>query len=356
VVLSSPTMRTRGDDVAEILYLLGVRPVWQPGSGRVKEVEIIPATERTIPRLDVTVRTSGMFRDAFPNVMELIDRAVRMVAALDEPEETNFLARNAARETAALKAEGLSEEEALRQATLRVFSGHPGTYGAGVNKLLDASVWDRVEDLGKAYVDWSGYAYGEKMYGKRDESAFRRRMASCQVTVKNQDSRESDILSSDDYNSYHGGMNAAVKFASGKYAMSLSGDSSDPRKPFVRTTAEEGKFVFRARVLNPKWITGMKRHGYKGAGDMSRMVDIAFQWDATSGILEDWQYQGLAETYALDPEMQQFFREHNPDALYNVTERLLEAIRRGMWHKPGDLAEKLESLYLEMEGELEERL
>jgi len=357
VLWASPTMRTRGDDVAQVLYLLGVRPIWQAITGRVLGVEVIPASERSIARFDVTVRTSGMFRDAFANVMELIDEAVRMVAALNEPPQFNLLARNVRHESAELQHQGgLGGEDAWRQATLRVFSSQPGTYGSGVNSLLEASAWTSVEDLGKAYIDWSSYAYGQGVYGCYDRAAFQRRMAVCQVTIQNQDSRESDIFSCDDYNSYHGGMNAAVRLAGGNYAMSISGDSNDPRRPAVRSTAEEGKFIFRARVLNQKWIAGMKRHGYKGAGDMSRLVDIIFQWDATSGIIEPWQYQAVAETYALDADMQDFFRQHNPDALYNITERLLEAIRRGLWENPGEFADQLQSLYLEMEGELEERL
>lgn len=356
VLWASPTMRTRGDDVAQILYMIGVRPVWDAASGRVKGVEVIPLAERSFPRLDVTVRASGLLRDAFPNVMELIDKATRMVAALDEPPEMNLLARNVGVDLGELLKAGVPPDEARRRAALRVYSDKPGCYGAGVAALLESGRWESPDDLGDIYIHWGGYAYGEGVYGEARQEDFRRRMGRLDLTLKNQDTRESDIFSSDDFNAYHGGMNAAVHAAAGRHARSYSGDSHDPRKPRVRSTEEEGRFVFRTRVLNPKWIEGMKRHGYKGAGDLSRLVDICFQWDATSGILGDWQYAEMAKTYAFDPAMQDFFKAHNPYALQNIAERLLEAIARGMWENPGDDKDKLEALLLEAEGEIEDSL
>lgn len=356
VLWGSPTMRTNGNDVAEILYLMGMRPIWNANSGRVDGVEVIPLKELKFPRMDVTLRTSGFFRDAFPNLMEMLDGAVRMVAALKEPEEMNPLAHNIAVDRAELIKSGLTEEEAAKRAAFRVYSDKPGTYGAGVADLLDSGKWQEVDDLGNIYIHWGGYAYGQGVYGDARQDDFRKRMGRLDLTVKNEDSREYDIFSSDDFNSYHGGMNAAVKTAAGKYARSYSGDSSDPRKPRVRSTDEEGRFVFRTRVLNPKWIEGMKRHGYKGAGDMSRLVDICYQWDASSGLLEDWQYAELAKTYAFDPAMQDFFKKHNPYAMQNIVERLLEAIERGLWEKPGDDEERLQTLFLEAEGAIEDSL
>lgn len=355
VLWATPTMRTGGDDVAEILYLMGVKPVWA-GNGRVKGVEVIPLADRKFPRLDVTVRASGLLRDAFPNVMEMIDDATRMLAALDEPEGMNFLARNIAVDREELILAGLPPEEAGRRAACRVFADKPGCYGAGVADLLESGKWTDVGDLGDIYIHWGGYAYGGGTYGAPLQQDFRKRLGKVDLTFKNSDTREYDIFSSDDYNSYHGGMNAAVKRASGRYAPSYTGDSNDPRKPKVRATAEEGRFVFRTRVLNPKWIAGMKRHGYKGAGDMSKLVDYCFQWDATSGILEDWQYAEMARTYAFDPDMRDFFKRHNPYALQNIVERLLEAIRRGQWADPGADKDALEALFLDAEGDIEDAL
>jgi cobaltochelatase CobN len=356
VLWGMPTMSTRGDDMAQILYMMGVRPIWDKYNGRVKGVEVIPLAERAYPRIDVTVRTSGFFRDTFPNLMETLDQAARMIAALKEPEEMNPLAHNVAVDRAELIKAGLSPEEADKRAAFRVYSDKPGCYGAGVGDMIDSGKWENVDDLGNIYISWGGYAYGEGVYGEARQDDFRKRMGKLDLTVKNEGTREYDIFSCVDFNAYHGGMNAAVKAVTGQYVRSYSGDSSDPRKPRIRSTDEEGRFIFRTRVLNPKWIEGMKRHGYKGAGDLSRLVDICFHWDASSGILEDWQYEEMAKTYAFDPAMQDFFKKHNPYALQNITERLLEAISRGMWENPGDDKEKLETLLLEAEGAIEDSL
>lgn len=355
ILWGTPTMRTRGDDVAEILYLMGVRPVWHRGSEKVTGLELLPREQRQWPRIDVTVRTSSFFRDAFPNLLELLDKAVRMVACLDEPEDENFLAAAVREETAYWKAEGMDEASATRRASLRIFGERPGTHGPGIDTLLENGKWTRPEDLGRVWTDWGSYAYGEGMYGKKDGAALERRLNRMVCTVQNMDSREFDILSMDDVIHYQGGMNAAVRNAGGK-AASYNGDANDPKRVRMRSTDEEARFVFRTRLLNPKWIEGMKRHGYKGAGDMSKNVDYCIWWDATSGILEDWQYERLAETYALDPAMQEFFQEHNPDAQHHISEHLLDAIARGLWEKPGDFKERLQEALLQAEGDIEERL
>ncbi len=357
VIWASPTMRTQGDDIAEVLYLMGVKPVWNKSSGRVEGLEIIPAEKLEFPRIDVTLRTSGMFRDAFPNVMDLIDDAVSMVVALKETYGRNFLKRNVELEAKELMTkEKIGEDESLRLASFRVFSGRPGCYGAGVNKTIDAKQWKDKGDLAEIYVSWGAYAYGRSSYGRQVKDVFRRRLKSMDFTVKNEDSREYDILSGDDYNSYHGGMNAAVSHYKGTPACSYSGSSADPRQVKVRSTEEEAKFVSRVRVLNPKWIEGMKRHGYKGAGDLSRLVDICFHWDATTEVMDDWMYEKLAETYALDAQMQEWFKEHNPYALNNIVERLLEAIQRNMWDAGEEIKDRLQELYLKNEGDIEELL
>ncbi|NPB08945.1 MAG: magnesium chelatase subunit H, partial [Thermodesulfobacteria bacterium] len=224
----------------------------------------------------------------------------------------------------------------------------------GIQEVLDSGRWESPEDLGEVFIRWGGYAYGQGIYGVEAQEDFRRVLSRVEVTVKNMDTREMDIFSTDDFNAYHGGLNAAVLAASGKRPASYTGDSSNPKAPKVRTTAEEARFIFRVRVLNPRWIEGMKRHGYKGAGDLSRLVDICFQWDATSKVLEDWMYQALAETYALDADMKRFFEEHNPHALLNITERLLEAAKRGLWKRPDqETLERLTDLFLEMEARVE---
>ncbi len=355
IIWGSPTMRTGGDDIAEALYLMGVRPVWHEGSGTVRGLKIIDIEELNRPRIDVTIRTSGFFRDAFSNLMELLDQAARMVAALNEPAHKNFLAMHVRRDTEQFIRDGMTPKEAEGLASIRVFSDRPGTYGAGINALLETSRWQETKDLGEIWIDWGGYGYGKDSYGKEAKNTFRTQLSRMDLTVKNQDSRELDILCSDDFNAYHGGMNAAVLAASGKQPTSYSGDSSNPNNPIIRSTDEETRFIFRSRVLNPKWIDAMMQHGYKGAGDLSRLVDICFQWDATSDVMDNWMYEELARNYALSSKMQDFFHKHNPDALLNITERLLEAIKRGMWQASEEMETELTELYLDMEGELEER-
>ena len=354
VIWGSPTMRTRGEDLACALYLLGVRPVWHEKNQRVLGVEPIPLSTLKRPRIDVTLRTSGFFRDAFRNLMELFDEAVRMVALLEEDEEENFLAAHYRKDLAAYLDEGLSREEATRLAGLRVFSDPPGAYGAGVSELLDTGTWKERRDLAESYVAWAGFAYGKDFYGLKAHESFKKVLSRVEVTYKNDDTREIDILSCDCPNAYHGGLNAAVEAVSGRRPVSYTGSTNDPERPQVRTTAEEMRFLFRIKVLNPKWIEGMKRHGYKGAGDLSRLIDYCFQWDATSDVLADWMYEEIAQTYTLAPEMQAFFKKHNPRALLNIVERLLEAAKRGLWQRPEPKTlEALKDLYLQIEALVE---
>jgi len=354
LVYGTVTMRTRGDDIAEIFYLMGLKPVWQPGSGNVCGLEVIPLSELGRPRLDVVPRISGFFRDSFPNLVERIDEAARMVAALEEPPEDNFLRRNVYRDLEAYRQEGLSEEEAWREATFRVFGCPPGTYGAGVSELIESKHWQTQEDLGNNYIRYSSHAYGHGSYGAQKPMAYRRQLARMDVTVKNEDSREYDMMSCTDYYNYYGGMIVAVKTVRGRLPFAVMGDSSDPKRVKMRTTFEEAKHVLRSRLVNPKWLEGMKRHGYKGAGDISHMMDVILGWDATAEVIDDWMYEKIARSYALDPEMQEWMKAVNPYALQNILDKLLEAIGRGMWQAEPAMEEQLQNAYLEMEGEIEE--
>ena len=354
IVWGTPIMRTKGDDVAEILYLMGVRPVWEPRSGRVTGLELIPLQDLNRPRIDVTLRISGFFRDAFPNIVTLLDEAVEMVASLREPPESNYLARHVAEEIAEKVGQGIDFEKAKEEACYRIFGCRPGAYGAGVCDAIDSKNWKDEHDLAEIYITWGGYAYGKKNYGITVPEQFRRRLGQLDLTVKNEDSREWDMLDGDDFYSFHGGMIAAVKSIKGELPKSYCGDSSDPERVKIRNTVEETKHIFRARILNPKWIESMQRHGYKGAGDMSRMVDIAFGWDATAEVLEDWMYEELANRYALDEKMQEWLKDVNPHALLNISERLLEAIDRNMWNATDEMKQKLREVYLEIEGMIED--
>ncbi|HUH08336.1 MAG TPA: cobaltochelatase subunit CobN [Egibacteraceae bacterium] len=348
VVWGTSAMRTHGDDIAEILALLGVRPVWNRETRRVTGLELMTLGELGRPRVDVTVRISGFFRDAFPHLVQLIDDAVAMVADLDEPDEQNPLAAHVRADVAA--------GAAPRHATARVFGSKPGAYGAGLLPLIDARNWQTDADLAEVYAVWGGYAYGRGLDGVEARAPMERTFARMQVAVKNTDTREHDLFDSDDYFQYHGGMVAAVRALTGASPKAYVGDSADPARVRTRDLREETARVFRARVANPKWIAAMQRHGYKGAFELSATVDYLFGYDATAGVVEDWMYQTLSEKYVFDEDMRAFMEQSNPWALRAIAERLLEAAERALWADPDpETLERLRTVYLALEGDLEER-
>jgi cobaltochelatase CobN len=346
-VWGTSAMRTQGDDISEVLALLGCRPVWDDASRRVTGYEVIPLAELGRPRIDVTVRISGFFRDAFAHVVALMDDAIATVAALDEPAEQNYVAAH-------YRAD-LAEHGDARRASTRIFGSRPGAYGAGLLPLVDARNWRTDADLAEVYAVWGGYAYGRGLDGREArgdmETAFRR----IQVAAKNVDTREHDLVDSDDYFQYHGGMVATVRALTGVSPAAYVGDSAVPSAVKTRTLAEETKRVFRARVVNPRWIAAMQRHGYKGAFEMAATVDYLFGYDATAGVVDDWMYANLAESYVFDPEVRAFMEKSNPWALRGISERLLEAAERGLWAEPdAAVLDRLRATYLELEGDLED--
>lgn len=348
-VWGTATMRTGGDDIAQAMALLGVRPVWQAGSGRVEDFEILPVSLLDRPRVDVTLRVSGFFRDAFANLLRLFDAAVLAVAALDEPEDLNPLAARVRRESAELAATGLSAEDARRRAGWRVFGAAPGGYGTGVQQAIAEGAWDSRADLAEVYLTWGGYAYGAGGDGVPARAALERRLAGVQAVLHNQDNREHDLLDSNDYFQFQGGMLAAAETLGGTPVASYHGDHSQPDNPRIRTLKEELNRVVRARAANPKWIAGIKRHGYKGAFELAATVDYLCAFDATSELIDDHQYQMLTDAYLLDADTREFVRQHNPAALREMTERLLDAQQRGLWQEPGEYREALENLLLDCE-------
>jgi cobaltochelatase CobN len=344
-VWGTAAMRTAGDDIAEVFALLGVRPVWDDASRRVTGLTVIPAAELGRPRVDVTVRISGFFRDAFPHVVTLLDDAVRMVADLDE--EDNFVREHA------LADQGTHGD--WRRATTRIFGSKPGAYGAGLLPLMDSRNWRDDADLAEVYAVWGGFAYGRGLDGvaaRPDMEAAYKRIA---VAAKNVDTREHDIADSDDYFQYHGGMIATVRALTGSSPRAYIGDSTVPDAPRTRSLTEETARVFRARVVNPRWIAAMKRHGYKGAFELAATVDYLFGYDATAGVVADWMYEQLAASYVLDPDTQRFMTAANPWALHGITERLLEAADRKLWAEPAAATlDALREVYLRTEGDLED--
>ncbi|MEO1164870.1 MAG: cobaltochelatase subunit CobN [Chloroflexota bacterium] len=335
-VWGTSAMRTHGDDVAEIFALLGVRPRWQRENHRVLGVELIPLAELGRPRIDVTVRISGFFRDAFPHLIQLMDDAVNLVIDADEPIEQNFVRKH-------YLADRQEAETDDTTARYRIFGSKPGTYGAGILPLIDNQNWQDDDDFAETYVNWGGYAYtNEAINGVDAREQFIQRLTTVEVALHNQDNREHDIFDSDDYLQFHGGMIATIRALSGQQPKHYFGDTQNPATPKVRDLKEEALRVYRTRVVNPKWLESITQHGYKGALEMAATVDYLFGYDATASVVSDFMYEQVAQDYALDSAMQDFFQQSNPWALRAISERLLEAAQRGMWSAPN--AETIDAL------------
>ena len=352
-VWGTPTMRTGGDDIAQSLALLGVRPVWDPETRRTCGLEVIPLSELGRPRIDVTLRASGFFRDAFPALMHLFDEAVQRVLNLDEPAEHNFVRKHWLAETAALVAQGCDADSAQRRASYRVFSSKSGAYGAGLMQLMDSSAWRDAGDLAEAVLLWGGWAYSpQSSDGVEAVESFRRKLAGIDLVLHNQDNLEQDLFDSSDYFEFHGGLVAAVASISSNTPGAYFGDSSDPSHPKVRTLQGEALRVYRSRVVNPKWVNAIQRHGYRGGLEMAATVDSLFGFSATAGIVTDWMFEGIAQAYA-DGDARRFLERDNPWALNVIVERLLEAEQRGLWTPEPETLRRLRSVLLECEASVE---
>ncbi|MGL5938943.1 MAG: cobaltochelatase subunit CobN [Waterburya sp.] len=354
-IWGTSTMRTGGDDIAQVMALMGVKPVWDGLSRRLVDFEVLPVSILNRPRVDVTVRVSGFFRDGFPNIINLLNKITQTVANLSEDDEINPLAAQVKTEQKLLQTQGLDPETAQKRSTYRVFGSKPGAYGAGMQGLIEAQNWQSDEDLARAYLNWSSYAYDETGQGHAVPESFQQRLKQLQIVLHNQDNREHDLLDSDDYYQFQGGMTAAVRSLTGKNPEVYFGDNSQPSNPRVRKLTEEIARVYRSRVINPKWIKGVMRHGYKGAFEMAATVDYLFAYDATANCVADYMYEGVAKAYIFDQQVQQFIQDKNPWALRDMSERLLEAHQRGLWQNvDGEMIENLKAIANQAEGQIEE--
>ena len=344
-IWGTATMRTGGDDVAQVLALLGVQPLWDGPSRRVVDFEILPVAVLGRPRVDVTVRISGFFRDSFPNLIELLQEAIAAVSQLPETAAENPLQAKVQAETAQWQAQGLEREAARQQAQYRIFGSKPGAYGAGLQGLIESQNWQDDQDLAQAYLNWSCYAYDSQGVGHNLPLVLQERLKNVDIVLHNQDNREHDLLDSDDYYQFQGGLTAAVRALSGTNPTLYFGDHAIPQRPKIKTLPEEINRVYRSRVVNPKWIAGVMRHGYKGAFEMAATVDYLFAYAATTHCVEAHLWQGVAEAYLLDPAVQNFVQQNNPWALRDMAERLLEAQQRGLWAQPpSQLVEELRAI------------
>jgi cobaltochelatase CobN len=344
--MAGDIMSSDGEMYAEILWLLGVEPVWL-ANGQVKSFAVVPQEKLGRPRIDVTVRSSGILRDNFSNCYELVDAAVQAVAGLDEPVDRNFVRKHT---LTAMDEEGRS----FRDATCRVFSSRPGTYGNGVNLAILASAWKTQEDLADIFVAWNGYAYGKDMPGASAHDQLASNLSTVAVTFNKVQSDEYDLLGCCCYFGTQGGMTAAARHYSGNEVKPYYGDTREPEHVEVRDLADEIRRVVRTKLLNPKWIDGMKAHGYKGAADMMKRITRVYGWEASTQEVDDWIFDDIAKTFVNNEEMRKFFANENPYALEEIARRLLEAKQRGLWDADEQVLDELRQNYLEIESWMED--
>ncbi len=346
--MAADIMASDGEMFAEMFAMLGVEPVWLP-NGQVKSFAIIPLEKLGRPRIDITVRSSGILRDNFANCYELLDEAVMAVATLNEPSEQNFVRKHS---LAAIEQDGMS----LRDATLRIFSSQPGTYSSGVNLAVLASAWKEEKDLADIFVAVNGYAYGKDITGKAAQEQLATNLSTVSVTFNKVQSDEYDLLGCCCYFGAHGGMTAAARHYSGSQVKPYYGDTREPEHIEVRDLADEIRRVVRTKLLNPKWIDGMKEHGYKGASDIMKRVTRVYGWEASTQEVDDWIFDDIADTFVNNDEMRQFFEENNPHALEEIARRLLEAEQRGLWDADEEVLDDLKKNYLEIESWMEDQI
>lgn len=346
--MANDIMWADGEGMGQIMYLIGVKPLWF-SNGRIKGFEVIPLEELSRPRIDVTIRVSGITRDNFPMCIELLDEAIQTVALLPEPLEMNFVKKHTF--------ENLQNNGGdFRSATLRIFCSMPGTYQAGTQLAVYASAWKDEKDLAEVFLYWNGYAYGKGIWGEARHKEFSQILKTVDITYNKVVSDEYDLFGCCCYFGTHGGITAAARYLSGKEIKTYYGDTRNPDFVEVRDLADEIRRVVRTKLLNPKWIEGMKRHGYKGAGDISKRIGRIYGWEATTKEVDDWIFDEIARTFLMNEENKKFFEEHNPWALEEIARRLIEAMERGLWNPADDIKDVLKSLYLEIEGWIEERM
>ena len=356
VWFASDIMRSDGEQICQILHLLGVRPKWK-ANGQVDGFDIISLEELGRPRIDVNIRVSGITRDCFPDAVKFVDRAVCAVALLDEGKESNFIRKHVL-DQAAEKGLDLNDREDFRRLSFRVFCAQPGVYKAGVNLAVYASAWKTEGDLADVYLFWNGYAYGEGQdgFGVEAHPELMENLKRVQVTFDKHISDETDFLKCCGFYSNYGGMTVAAKTFSGKTPKTYYGDTRDPANVSVTDFADELRRVVRAKLLNPKYIEGMKAHGYKGAGDLNKRIGRVYGFGATTGKVDNWIFDDIAKTFMLDPGMKEWFEKVNPWAMEEIGRRLLEAESRGIWKPDPELLDELQEAYLDTEASLEDRM
>ena len=342
-------IKTQGEGVAQALWLLGVRPL-RDALNRTTNVEVIPLDQLGRPRIDVVMTVSGIFRDLFSPTVHLLDKAVRLVAQLDEPLESNYVRKHVLQQV---------EQDAcdLDDAAVRVFSNAPGNYGTNVNFMVMDSQWESEETLGDLFVTRKCFAYGRDSKGQAIEGrearvAMDRALARVEATYQNIDTFEIGLTDVDHYFEYLGGVSKAVeKRAQARPAIYLSDSLS--REVKIRTLEETVRLETRAKTLNPKWYEGMLKHGFRGVAEIENHVSNTFGWSATADAVDDWIYSEVANTFLFDESMLERLRDLNPHSAHSLVQRLLEANGRGYWDVDESVLEKLREISRSLEDQLE---
>lgn len=340
VLWGMDNIKTQGEGLAQALWLMGVEPR-RDGLNRVTDVEPVPLDRLGRPRIDVVMTVSGIFRDLFGTSMEVLDRAVRRVAALDEPPEKNFVRKH-------VMASGAGFDEAAT----RVFSNAPGSYGTNVNFLVSGGHWAKAEELGRLFVTRKCFAYGRALDGRAAGELMERALAQVDLTFQNIDSVEVGITDVDHYFEYLGGLTQAVEQRAGRQPQVYLSDALAPA-PRIRSAAEVIRLETRTKTLNPKWLESMLKHGYSGVAEIEHHVTNTFGWSATAGAVDGWVYEEIANTYLMDEGMFDRLRAANPHATRSLAARLMEAHGRGFWTADGAAIEKLRGILGGLEDQLE---
>jgi len=341
-----------GEGMAQMMYLLGVQPLWS-GNGRLKGFDVIPLAELGRPRIDVTIRVSGITRDNFPSAIDVMDEIVQTVAMLDEPPDQNHVRQHTLER---LNGASPLDADALRTATYRLFASMPGTYQAGTQLAVYASAWKTEKDLSDVFLYWNGYAYGKNVFGAPAHRSLQENLKTVEVTFNKAVTDEYDLTGCCCYFGTHGGMINAARVLSGREIKNYYGDTREQDRVSVCTLTEEMRRIARGKILNPKWIEGMKEHGYKGAGEISKRVGRVYGWQATAKAVDDSVFDDITRTFLMNEENRKFFQENNPWALEEIARRLIEAVERNLWNPSPDVREALRELYVEIEGWIEERM
>ncbi len=348
ILWGTDNIKTEGEGVAQALALLGARVITDE-LGKVADVVLIPLKELGRPRIDIVATVSGIFRDLMAMQAQLIDKAVRLAAAADEPTHLNYVRRHVLAQTAEL---GIGVDEAAA----RVFSNAPGSYGANVNTMIESGSWEDDAQIGDIFMARKGFAMDKRGEWQAARPILEQALGTVQATFQNVDSVEVGISDVDHYYEYLGGVTKSVEKLRGSRPPVMLAEVeafSGPGGGRVRSLEQMVRLESRAKLLNPKWFEGMLAHGYEGVREIEVRVSNTYGWSATSNAVEGWVYQGVAETYLLDEAMRERLAKLNPHAAAGVARRLLEANSRGFWDADEQTLEQLREIYADLEDRLE---